>query len=152
MAELSSDIYREIGALSRMIQTMSDISFKTVNLQKGQFMFITRICENPGLNHAQLTQLLHIDKGTTTKAVQKLIRSGYIEKRQDGLDNRMLRLYPTEAAKKIYEKLIEKEEHFISGTFCNFSKEEQKQVTGLVKKMRANIEDEWMKGKKGGVI
>lgn len=143
MNSLSSEIYRDIGALSRMIQTMSDISFKTFNLQKGQFMFISRICENPGINHAQLTQMMYIDKGTTTKAVQKLIKIGYIEKKQDDIDSRIQRLYPTELAKDVYKKLIEKEELFLSNTFSNFSSDEQVIVTQLIKKMRDNIELQW---------
>ena len=151
MTTLSCEIYREIGALSRMIQTLSDISFKSLKLQKGQFMFITRICENPGMNHIQLTQMLHVDKGTTTKAVQKLMKIGYIEKKQDCLDSRMQRLYPTDSAREIYKKLIEKEEHYISKTFYNFSKEEQRQVTELIKKMRSNLEDEWLTGKSAEV-
>ncbi len=147
----SSEIFREIGALARMIQTMSDVSFKSYHLQKGQFMFITRICENPGINHARLTQLMHIDKGTTTKAVQKLMTLGYIEKRQDGSDNRMQRLFPTDLANETYKKLIEKEESFITSAFSSFSVKEVELVTELVKEMRVNIENEWLAEKTKGI-
>ncbi|MDC7234046.1 MAG: MarR family transcriptional regulator [Spirochaetales bacterium] len=150
MKNLSSDIFREIGALSRMIQTMSDTAFKTCNLQKGQFVFITRICEQPGMSHAQLTQLLHIDKGTTTKAIQKLVKAGYVEKRQDQKDSRMQRLYPTKAAKEIYKDLIDKEESFIAVSFRGFSKTEIQQVTALIKRMQTNIEKEWSLEKSRG--
>lgn len=146
---VTSSPFIEIGALSRMIQTMSDLSFKSFNLQKGQFMFITRVCENPGINHIQLTQMMYIDKGTTTKAVQKLIKLGYIEKRQDQTDSRVQRLYPTELAKEIYTKLIEREEFYIKNTFFNFSEEEQEVVTKLVKKMRSNIESVWVEERSG---
>lgn len=112
-------------------------------------MFITRVCENPGINYIQLTQMMYIDKGTTTKAVQKLIKLGYIEKRQDQTDSRVQRLYPIELAKEIYTKLIEREEFYIKNTFFNFSEEEQEVVTKLVKKMRSNIESVWGEERSG---
>lgn len=112
-------------------------------------MFITRICENPGINHSQLTQMMYIDKGTTTKAVQKLIKIGYIEKKQDQSDSRVQRLYPTALATEVYTKLIEREEFYIEKTFSNFSDDEQDVVTKLVKKMRSNIESVWLEDRTG---
>ncbi|MDC7124654.1 MAG: MarR family transcriptional regulator [Spirochaetales bacterium] len=94
--------------------------------------------------HSQLTQLMHIDKGTTSKAVQKLIKIGYIKKMQDDTDNRIQRLYPTDLAKGTYPKLIEKEEHFIYKSLSNFSEEDKKTVIRLIEQMRLNIENEWL--------
>ncbi|WP_407928500.1 hypothetical protein [Clostridium guangxiense] len=68
-------ILRKIGTLSRCIHSISDIKFKGINLQKGQFTFLTRICENQGVNQIGLSKLLKVDKTTTTKAIQKIIES-----------------------------------------------------------------------------
>ena len=148
MNTLSSQILREIGALSRMIQTMNDTAFKKYDLQKGQFIFITRICENPGINHACLTGMLHVDKGTTTKAVQKLEKLGYIEKRRDHEDSRSQKIYPTALAREVYVDMLEKEENLISRAFHGLSETEQKQVVTLIHSMRSNIEEEWKRGKR----
>ena len=59
--------------LARSIQSISDVKFKEFNLQRGQFIFLTRVCENPGFNQIDLSNLLKVDKTTTTKAIQKLI-------------------------------------------------------------------------------
>ena len=47
---LKDVILREIGALTRTIHAIIEIQFKTINLQKGQSIYLTRICENPGIN------------------------------------------------------------------------------------------------------
>ncbi|MFL0195868.1 MarR family winged helix-turn-helix transcriptional regulator [Clostridium sp. WILCCON 0269] len=143
MKALDSDVLREIGTLSRCIHSISDLKFKELNLQKGQFTFLTRICENQGINQIDLSNLLKVDKTTTTKAIQKLIEAGYIYKKRDDIDKRMWRLYPREKALKIYTFIIEEENKNIEVCFNSFSVEEKELVSKLVKKMRKNIENDW---------
>ena len=54
---------------------------KSINLEKGQYQFLTRIKENPGINQKKLSSLLLVDKTTTAKAVNKLVAKGYINKK-----------------------------------------------------------------------
>nr|WP_206154984.1 MarR family transcriptional regulator [Clostridium muellerianum] len=129
--------------MSRCIHSISDLKFKEINLQKGQFTFLTRICENQGINQIDLSNLLKVDKTTTTKAIQKLIEAGYIDKERDDIDKRMWRLYPKEKALEVYTFIIEEENRNIEVCFKNFNSEEKELVSKLVKKMRENIESDW---------
>lgn len=139
---------REIGTVSRCINSMSDIKFKELNLQKGQYIFLTRVCENPGINQVDLSNLLKVDKTTTTKAIQKLIAAGYINKKRDDIDKRMWRLYPEEKGLEIYTLVIQEENRNIEICFSNFTEEEKELMYQLVKKMRKNIENDWKEIKK----
>lgn len=147
ITSLDDYILREIGALSRCINFMSDVKFKEIKLQKGQFMFLTRICENPGVNQVELSNLLKVDKTTTTKAIQKLMEADYINRKRDDSDKRMWRLYPSEKAQKIYPFIIGEENKYIQICFCDFDEREKKSAYESVKKMRENIEDVWKKTK-----
>lgn len=141
--KLNSYILREIGALARCVQSINDIKLKEVNLQKGQMVFVTRVCENPGINLIDLSNILKVDKTTTTKAIQKLIEADYIEKVRDENDKRMWRLHPKQKALDVYPMLVEVENKNIDSCFDNFSLEEKEIVYKLVKKMTENIEDDW---------
>lgn len=145
--DLNHNILREIGTLSRCIHSISDIKFKELSIQKGQFIFLTRICENPGINLVDLSSLLKVDKTTTTKAVQKLIAEGFIFKERDIEDKRMWRLFPENKALNAYEKIIEEENRNIRICFNNFSEEEKSTVYKLIKRMSENIEDDWKRSK-----
>lgn len=140
---LKDCILREVGALSRCIQSISDIKFKELNLQKGQYIFLTRVCENPGINLIDLSNILKVDKTTTTKAVQKLIESGYIIKNRDNVDKRIWHLYPTDSGLKIYALVIEEENSNIQTCFSSFTANEEEEALKLLKKMRENIESHW---------
>lgn len=89
-----------------------------------------------------LLNLLKVDK-TTTKAIQKLIEAGYIDKKRDDIDKRMWRLYPKEGALELYTFIIEEENKNIEVCLNDFSVEEKKLVSKLIKRMRENIEDDW---------
>jgi DNA-binding MarR family transcriptional regulator len=146
--QLNNHILREIGALSRAVNSKSDLKFKEYQLQKGQFIFLTRICENPGLNYSQLSNLLRVDKTTTTKAVQKLIAGGYIQKTQDESDSRAYKLFPTSKALEVYESVIEEENINIELCFKGFSAEEITTAYEFVRRMSKNMESVWHNMKK----
>lgn len=147
MKQLEHEILREIGTLSRSIHAICDTKFKELSLQKGQFIYLTRICENPGINLVDLTLLLKMDKTSTTKAIQKLEAEGYIQRKKDQEDKRIVRLYPTPKGIKSYDSIIEEENKNIKICLQGFSQEEQRLVTQLITKMSKNIESEWKASK-----
>jgi len=147
MKQLDSMILRDVGTLSRSIHSICDIKFKEIKLQKGQFIYLTRICENPGINLIDLTILLKIDKTSTTKAIQKLETEGYIERKKDISDKRVIRLYPTEKGLRSYDDIINEENKNIAICLKNFSEEEKNIITELIMKMSKNIESEWKSSK-----
>jgi DNA-binding MarR family transcriptional regulator len=81
MEKLEPKALRFVGLLSRTINSRSDFKYKQLGLQKGQYMFLTRVCENPKINLVDLSNMLKVDKATTTKAIKKLIDIGYINKK-----------------------------------------------------------------------
>jgi DNA-binding MarR family transcriptional regulator len=93
--------------------------------------------------------MLKVDKTTTTKAVQKLIDSGYFHKQKDTSDNRAFQLYPTLKALKVYDLLIEDENENINLCFNGFTPAEIEQAGQLIQRMNANMESVWYGLKKG---
>ena len=143
MNHLDSQILRDIGAVARSVQSISDIHFRRLTLQKGQFIFLTRICEYPGINLIELSLLLRVDKTTTTKAVKKLIEISYVQKERDESDQRAWRLFPTERALNTYTEVISAENQLIRYCFNGFSDQEKNVASQLLARMRDNISHEW---------
>lgn len=131
--------------LARCIQSISDIKFREIKLQRGQFTFLTRVCECPGINLIELSNLLKVDKATTTKAIQKLIHEGYVLRKRDNEDKRIWHLFPSAKAQESYPYIIEEENWNIESCFRGFSPAEKAAVYRLLKRMRENIEQDWKK-------
>ncbi|WP_231037509.1 bifunctional helix-turn-helix transcriptional regulator/GNAT family N-acetyltransferase [Pectinatus frisingensis] len=134
---------REIGAISRCIQTINDSKLKQLNLERGQFVFLTRICENKGINPIDLSIMLKVDKSTTTKAIRKMEDKGLIERKQDNIDKRMWRLYPKSEALNLYSLIIGEENENISICFSDFTENEKSLACEFIKKMEKNIGQKW---------
>lgn len=147
MNKLKNQVLRFVGTLSRAINSRADAKYKDLNLQKGQYLFITRVCENPGINFKDLTNMLKVDKTTTTKAVKKLVEIGYLNKIRDENDKREYKLMPTEKSLEIYKLIIEEEKKQLEITFKGFTEDEIKTATCLIKRMSENIEQYWLDNK-----
>ena len=148
MLNIENHILREIGTIARSIQSISDIKYKNINLQKGQFIFLCRVCENPGINQIDLSNLLKVDKTTTTKVIQKLILAGYIEKKEDVSDKRMWRLFPLQKALDAYTYIIEEETKSNQAYYNNLNDQEKELFYSLLKSLSKNIEYDWINIKK----
>lgn len=110
---MSDKILREIGTIYRALNTFSDFIMKSIALERGQFQYLMRIKEHPGINQQDLSEILLVDKTSTAKAVNKLVTKGYITKKKDLKDKRNYNLSLTQTGEKACTFLI-KEEQFVT--------------------------------------
>lgn len=136
---LNDKILRELGALTRTINLIANAKFKKLNLQIGQSIYLTRICENPGINLIELSHMLVVDKTCTTKVVKKLVKGNLVIKKKDENDKRYYHLFPTKKAKSIYEEIISEENRQIEKCYKGFNKQQQRLIIEMIKKMRKNL-------------
>ena len=78
-----TDILREIGMIARALDSISNIEFKELDLTKGQYLYVVRICENPGIIQEKLAEMIKVDRTTANRAIKKLEMNGFIEKKDD---------------------------------------------------------------------
>lgn len=141
--QLEDTILREIGALTRTIHAIIEIQFKALNLQKGQSIYLTRICENPGISMKELCQLLMVDKTTTSRVVQKLIAEQLVLKKQNSQDQRTFHLFPTAKSGQAYQAIIAEENRLTTQCYAGMGRNQRKMLLELVCKMRQNIDEDW---------
>lgn len=144
------EILREIGKIYRCLDSISNIEFKQFDLTKGQYAYLVRICENPGIIQERVSEMLNVDRATASRAIQKLKQSGFISKKNDPKNKKVLLLFPTNKGQEIYEILHEEEKYSNDVALQDISKEDQKILFTLLKKIRASLEPDWALVKKGG--
>ncbi|MCT4584543.1 MAG: MarR family transcriptional regulator [Peptostreptococcaceae bacterium] len=145
MVELKHEILRKIGELTRTIHAIVEPKFKEYGLKRGQFLYISRICENEGINQNELSNLLKVDKTRSAKTIKKLIEEDFITKIRDENDARAFLLYPNKKGKEIYKKVIAEENRQIDICFEGFQENDKKIILSLISKMTENIEKDWNK-------
>lgn len=96
---------RLMGTLSRMVTNEGNQRFAKYGLNNNQFIYLIRICEQPGLFFSQLADQMKMDRTTNYRAVQNLIKKGYVRKALHPENKKVRCLYPTAAGKKLYPEL-----------------------------------------------
>ena len=88
------EILREIGMIARALDSISNIEFKEYDLTKGQYLYLVRICENPGIIQEKVAELIKVDRTTAARAIKKLEMNGFIVKARPGLAALAIKLVP----------------------------------------------------------
>ncbi|MEK4084903.1 MarR family winged helix-turn-helix transcriptional regulator [Psychrobacillus sp. FSL K6-1415] len=143
------DILREIGMIARALDSISNIEFKEYHLTKGQYLYLVRICENPGIIQEKLAEMIKVDRTTASRAIGKLEINGFIEKRDDQHNQKIKKLYPTEKGENIYPFIIKENDYSNMKALVGFSESETEIISTLLQRVRKNIEIDWEYVKKG---
>ncbi|WP_129728282.1 MULTISPECIES: MarR family winged helix-turn-helix transcriptional regulator [Bacillaceae] len=143
------EILREIGMIARALDSISNIEFKEFELTKGQYLYLVRICENPGIIQEKLAEMIKVDRTTAARAIKKLEMNGFIEKKEDKHNKKNKKLFPTEKGKNVYPFI--KREHDYSDIVAleGFSETEVETIFNLLQRVRKNVEKDWEFVKKG---
>ncbi|ASB95627.1 MarR family transcriptional regulator [Bacillus subtilis] len=144
-----NDILREIGMIARALDSISNIEFKDLDLTRGQYLYLVRIYENPGIIQEKLAEMIKVDRTTAARAIKKLEMQGFIQKLPDEQNKKIKKLFPTEKGKKVYPLLRREGEHSTEVALSGFTSEEKVTISALLHRVRKNIERDWEYVKKG---
>ncbi|EJQ22200.1 MULTISPECIES: MarR family winged helix-turn-helix transcriptional regulator [Bacillus cereus group] len=143
------EILREIGMIARALDSISNMEFKEYNLTKGQYLYLVRICENPGIIQEKLAEMIKVDRTTAARAIKKLEINGFIDKKDDEHNKKIKKLFPTEKGKNVYP-FIKRENDYSNIVALNgFTEMEVKTIFNLLQRVRKNVEVDWDFVKKG---
>ncbi|MFC5540599.1 MAG: MarR family transcriptional regulator [Bacilli bacterium] len=143
------EVLREIGMIARALDSISNIEFKEFDLTKGQYLYLVRICENPGIIQEKLAEMIKVDRTTASRAIKKLELNGFIEKRGDANNKKIKKLYPTEKGKSIYPLLKREHDYSNAVALKGLSESEVEALFHLLQRVRKNVEKDWEYVKKG---
>ncbi|MDO6448865.1 MarR family transcriptional regulator [Oceanobacillus profundus] len=143
------EILREIGMIARALDSISNIEFKEYELTKGQYLYLVRICENPGIIQEKLAEMIKVDRTSAARAIKKLELNGFIQKEKDNHNKKIKRLFPTEKGINIYPFIKRENEYSNSIALEGLSESETDTMLNLLQRVRKNIEKDWELVKKG---
>ena len=144
-----AEILRDIGMIARALDSISNIEFKEVDLTRGQYLYLVRICENPGIIQEKLAEMIKVDRTTTARAIKKLESNGMIERLEDKENKKIKKLYPTKKGAEIYPFIIRENNYSNAVALNGLSDEEAKQLEYLLNKVCKNVSEGWNFVKKG---
>ncbi len=131
-----------ISIIQRNTGRYFDMSLEPDHIGSGQQFFLLRIAENEGLTMLDLAQTGCYDKGTVTRAVQKLVRLGYVRMDVDKHDKRVRHLYTLPEAQPVIARAYHLRNDWKDRLTQDFTEEEKTQVFDLLQRIAENSEQE----------
>ena len=129
---------RWISVLHRYGKIYFDRELAQKNIGSGQLSFLMVLSREDGINQEALTKNINVDKATTTRAVNKLIKEGYVKREIDQDDKRAYKIYLTQKGKKIIPILKDISSKWTGILLSGFSKKEEAQLFQMLERLAQN--------------
>jgi len=102
---LNREFAFSINDVARMLRTYADYRAAQFGITRAQWVVLVRLDRFEGLKQSELADMLDLQPITLTRLLDRLCRSGLIERRPDPNDRRANRLYLTASARPLLERL-----------------------------------------------
>ncbi|WP_054750495.1 MarR family winged helix-turn-helix transcriptional regulator [Lacticaseibacillus thailandensis] len=141
---------RAIGIIARALDSIANIEFRTLNLTRGQYLYVARIAEHPGIIQEQLVDQLKIDRATVARSVGKLCDQCLVTKRPDPHNAKASQLFLTPAGTAAADLIHRENEYSLQTALRGMNSTEIAQLERLLNQMSANVAADWQFVKSGG--
>lgn len=111
-------------------------------IHPGQGHLLMAIIKEEGISQNKLAKCVEVKPATITGMIKKMEKSGYVERKVDENDQRVLRVYTTQLGKELSSKLKNCFEGFKNNSFKNFTEDELIIFRRLLLQMKSNLESE----------
>ncbi|WP_195969937.1 MarR family winged helix-turn-helix transcriptional regulator [Intestinimonas butyriciproducens] len=134
----STYLGQNISIAYRLSNRFYDRVLSPYQIGCGQQFFLLRIYENQGISMYDLARMGRFDKGTVTRAVQKLEEQGYVRCVPDERDKRVRRLYTTDMVEPIAKAVNEARKQWNEYLTRGMTPEETEMARTLLNRIAEN--------------
>jgi DNA-binding MarR family transcriptional regulator len=125
--------------IARLFKKDFDRRVRKLNLTRAQWMALSVLRRFPGINQVELADKLEVEPMTIARLVDRMEEAKWVERRADGADRRVKRLYLTPRAQNIITKLraiaLETRQDALSG----ITEKEHQALIRILPKIKKNL-------------
>ncbi len=118
------------------------VLLEEIGLYRGQQFVLCALWSEEGITHSELADRLGVHPATISNALQRMERAGFVERRPDLEDQRVSRVYLTDAGREIQGAVERIWAELEVETMKGFSEEEREALERLLERVYENLEGE----------
>ena len=147
--KMKEDILRQIGTIARALDSIANIEFKDIQLNRGQYLYLVRISENPGIISDHLAGMLNVDRTTTARSIKKLEQNQLIRKENDQQNKKIKHLFVTELGLKLAKQMKKENAYSNEVVLAGLSTQQRIELAALLQIVEKNASANWRLVKNG---
>lgn len=137
----SNELFHSLHRLIRIIHRLSHHAMRQRGgLYHQQAHLLHLVAQNDGSNQRDLAEQMDVRPSSMTEMLTKLEQAGLIIRKQDEQDQRVMRIYLTDAGKQAAEESTLRNDDFIAAFFNGLTEEEKTQMLALIEKLCLSLE------------
>lgn len=94
-----------LGDISRLARKEFDRRVRDLGVTRAQWLVLLHLARRPGCTQSDLADAMQMQKITVSRHADRLVRAGWIERRDHADDGRAYHLYVSRKAEPLIEKL-----------------------------------------------
>lgn len=139
MRPITSTINYRLAMLCRRHRNIAAVMLSPHDLYPGQDLILVQLWQEDGVTQSRLAERVGVDVSTLTKAVQRLERHGFIQRRQDTEDARVVRICLSEQGRALEPILTAEWNQLEARTLADLSDDERAIMERLIQRVEANL-------------
>lgn len=142
MERIDLDDWQLLAQVSQVFRTVSESFTEQVDVPRGQATVLCVVARRDGMTQSEIAEQLSVQGATITTMLQKLEEAGLVVRRRDPDDNRLVRVYLTEAGLQKEHLINAQFGHMQELIFKGLGVEERALLRRWLLKIVENIADE----------
>jgi DNA-binding MarR family transcriptional regulator len=130
-----------IHDIARLSKNDFDRRVRELGLTRSQWLAIGTLRRNPGISQSGLAEILDVEPITVARTIDRLEKSGWIERRPDTSDRRVNRLYLTDRVQGVVAQMRALALKMRQEIAAGLSREEHQALVSILRKMKNNLND-----------
>jgi DNA-binding MarR family transcriptional regulator len=114
-----------LSRICHMRRARGSAMLDKIGLYRGQHFVLSLLWEQEGLTHSELAERLRVQPSTVTNALKRMEKAGLLERRRDMEDQRVSRVYLTNAGRGLQDDVERVWRELEDWTFADFDQEDR---------------------------
>ena len=130
-----------LAQICRLMRRRMHSVWDELGLYRGQPFLLRTLWEEEGITHSELATRLNVRPSTISNMIQRMEKAGFVERRADLEDQRVSRVYLTDAGRSIRDRVRQVWRELDATTLAGFSAEERVLLRRFLLQVRDNMRE-----------
>lgn len=128
-----------LARFAQAYRSLSDVLMDPIMLHRSQAMVLCKLFQEDGITQSEIAQQLSVQGATVTDILQRMEEGGIVTRRRDFDDNRLVRVYLTDAGREKERSIMEQFMKLESAVFAGFDESERVLLRQLLNRTLDNM-------------
>ena len=138
----SGDDWALLTQVAQTFRSLSDTFMDQIGLHRAQATLLCQLFAENGLTQLEIAEQLAVQGATVTTMLQRMEEAGLVTRRRDPDDNRLVRVYLTDAGRRLERDINAQFMRVEEATFAGLSPEDRVALRRMLRQMLRNMNGE----------